>query len=135
MAIKNQWGVATLLLFLSTPSLANIIVDTQNVDTQQYHADMYECQELSQQVDHTQTNSLGRDMLGSTAKGAVLGAAGGAVAGGSGSKGAKVGAGIGLVGGVLKHGSQRRHAEHEYVEEQQNVMRNCMIGRGYNVLN
>jgi hypothetical protein len=135
MNFKNKCGLATLLIALSSTSFANIIVDTQNIDTQKYHADMYECQTLSQQVDHQQTQSLGRDMLGSTAKGALLGAAGGAIIGGSGSKGAKVGAGVGLVGGMLKHGSERRHAEQGYEYEQNNVMRNCMLGRGYNVLN
>ncbi|CAM4215246.1 glycine zipper family protein [Vibrio agarivorans] len=132
--MKPALILGAIALFSAT-TYANVIVDTKNVDQTQYHADLYECQQLSQQSEMKQTDSLGHDVVGSTAKGAALGAAGSAIAGGSGSKGAKVGAGIGVIGGVLKHGSEKREhaAEHDY--EVQAVMRNCMIGRGYRVLN
>ncbi len=126
---------ATLLLSVPTYTQANIIVDTKNVDTQQYHADMYECEQLSQQIEHQAPNSLGHDVLSSTAKGAAIGAAGGAISGGSGSSGAKAGAGIGLIGGALKHGAEKRRAEQNFDGQTQSVVRNCMVGRGYTVLN
>ncbi|MDE1208843.1 glycine zipper family protein [Vibrio aestuarianus] len=133
---KQQLLLSTLLIFtLPSLSYANIIVDTKNVDEQKYHADLYECDQLSNQVEQQQTYSLGHDVLGSTAKGAALGAVGSAIGGGSGSNGAKVGAGIGVIGGALKHGSEKRQAEQQYDIQKQNVMRNCMIGRGYTVLN
>lgn len=126
---------ATLLLSVPAYAHANIIVDTKNVDTNQYHADMYECEQLSQQIEHSESKSLGHDLLGSAAKGAAIGAAGGAISGGSGSNGAKTGAGIGIIGGALKHGAEKRRAEQNFEQQTQNVMRNCMVGRGYTVLN
>ena len=126
---------ATLLLSVSTFASTNIIVDTKGIDTEQYHADMYECQQLSSQVAHQDTDSLGRDMLRSTTKGALIGAAGSAIGGGSGSKGAKVGAGLGLIGGALKHGREKRNAEANFENQTDEVMHNCMVGRGYTVLN
>ncbi|WP_112480419.1 glycine zipper family protein [Vibrio variabilis] len=89
----------------------------------------------SENVESGQSNSLGSDMLGSTAKGAALGAAGGAISGGSGTKGAQVGAGIGLIGGALKHGAEKRHQAEEYQVQKDQVVRHCMQGRGYYVLN
>ncbi|SHH20852.1 glycine zipper family protein [Ferrimonas marina] len=123
------------LALLSLSAQANVIVDTQGVDMERYHADRYECEQLSQQVEHQQTDSLGHDALRSTGKGALLGAAGGAIAGGSGSKGAKIGAGVGLVSGALHHSAEKREAQQEYSFEQQQVVRNCLINRGYQVLN
>ena len=126
---------AIILLALSGTTFANIIVDTKDVNTEKYHADMYECEQLLKQVDHNQTASLGKSVVGSTAKGAAIGAAGAAIGGGSGSNGAKVGAGIGLISGALKHGSAKRQAEQAYNDQEHIVMRNCMVGRGYSVLN
>ena len=114
---------------------ANVIVDTKDVDQTQYHADLYECQALSQQVQKEQGNSAGRDMVGSAARGAAIGAAGSAIAGGSGSNGAKVGAGIGLVSGALKHRAEKQHDGEAYELEKDNVMKKCMANRGYTVLN
>lgn len=135
MNIIKTTGISVLLAAFSSVSFANVIVDTQNLDMQKYHADMYECQQLSQQVQHGETNTAGHDMVSSTAKGAALGAAGGAISGGSGSKGAKIGAGVGLVGGLLRHGAEKRYADAQYSNQQHSVMRNCLIGRGYTVLN
>ncbi|MCZ4339077.1 glycine zipper family protein [Shewanella colwelliana] len=126
---------AALFVSVSAYTQANIIVDNKNVDAQQYHADMYECEQLTQQVEHQSSNSLGHDVLSSAAKGAAIGAAGGAISGGSGSNGAKAGAGIGLIGGALKHGAEKRRAEQNFDDQTQSVMRNCMVGRGYTVLN
>ena len=47
----------------------------------------------------------------------------------------KRGAGIGLIGGALKHGAEKRRAEQNFDDQTQSVMRNCMVGRGYTVLN
>jgi len=135
MKIIKTTTLSMLLVAFSSASFANVIVDTQKLDMQKYHADMYECQELSQQVQHDETNSAGHDMVSSTAKGALIGAAGGAISGGSGSKGAKIGAGVGIVSGLLRHGAEKRNANEQYSNEQHNVMHNCLVGRGYTVLN
>lgn len=102
---------AALFVSVSAFTQANIIVDSKNVDTNQYHADMYECEQLSHQVEHSESNSLGHDLLGSAAKGAAIGAAGGAISGGSGSNGAKAGAGIDIIDGALKHAAEKRRSD------------------------
>ncbi|MGR5442524.1 hypothetical protein ACPV45_23215, partial [Vibrio mediterranei] len=58
-----------------------------------------------------------------------------AIAGGHGSKGAKVGAGVGLVGGLLHHRAEAQYSEAKYQHDVDSVMKQCMVGRGYNVLN
>ncbi|MGR5174996.1 glycine zipper family protein [Vibrio parahaemolyticus] len=132
--MKYKTSIA-LLLFVTFSASSNVIVDTKNVDQEKYHADMYECQQYSQQVDANEGRSGGSGLLGSTAKGAALGAAGTAIAGGRGTKGAQVGAGIGLIGGALKHSSEKKQKESLYQSEQESVVRNCLQGRGYTLLN
>lgn len=123
----------TLYILTSSNVFAEIIVDSKGVDQQQYHADMYECQQLSEQVKDTPSQQT--SVIGSTARGALLGAAGSAIAGGSGSDGAKVGAGIGLVGGGVKKHAQKENVAKQHELEKDQVMRNCLIGRGYTPLN
>ncbi len=132
---SKRYTLLALLAVLPLAASADIIVDTKNIDQTQYHADLYECQALSQQVDQQETDSLGRDLVSSTAKGAALGAAGSAIAGGNGGRGAQVGAGIGIISGALKHGAEERAVQAQHDSEVQTVMRNCMTGRGYTVLN
>ncbi|MGS0693353.1 hypothetical protein [Shewanella sp. 0m-4] len=69
MSRKKLLLSTALLISVSAYTKANIIVDSKNVDPQQYHADMYECEQLSQQVEPQSSNSLGHDILKSTAKG------------------------------------------------------------------
>lgn len=128
--------IAAILLVASSSVLANqILVDTKGVDKTQYHADLYECEQYTQQVKPEEVDSLGSDIVGSTAKGAALGAVGGAVSGGSGHDGAKIGAGIGIISGALKHDAQKRQSAELSEQQKFQVNRNCMINRGYTVLN
>ncbi|UPR36222.1 glycine zipper family protein [Vibrio cyclitrophicus] len=128
--------IAAILLVASSSVFANqIIVDTKGVDETQYHADLYECEQYAQQVKPEEVDSFGSDIVGSTAKGAALGAVGGAVSGGSGHDGAKIGAGIGIISGALKHGAQKRQSAELSEQQKFQVNRNCMISRGYTVLN
>lgn len=117
---------------LATSVHANLIIDKNGVDEKDYIYDMHQCEELSGQV---QKDTRSRGAVGGAVKGAALGAAGTAIAGGSGSDGAKVGAGVGLAAGVLGGGRDRRANQDNYEADRQNVMRNCMINRGYTVLN
>lgn len=134
MNAKNKFLILLITIY-STTSFANIIIDTKGIDMEKYNADMYECQQLSTQVQSNQVDSVGRDVVGSTARTAALGAAGTAIAGGHGSKGAKVGAGVGLVGGLLHHRAEAQYSEAKYQHDVDSVMKQCMVGRGYNVLN
>ena len=135
MVNKRMCRVTILALLFSSNCFANIIIDTKNVDQEKYHADMFECQQYSQQVQHQQVESTGKSALGSTARGAALGAAGVAIAGGSGSEGAKVGAGIGLVSGLASHHRAKEQSEIAYSAEVEQVIKHCMASRGYTVLN
>ncbi|WP_299792057.1 glycine zipper family protein [uncultured Shewanella sp.] len=111
---------------------ANIIVDKKGVDEKDYIFDLHECTELSEQA---QKQSAQGGAVSGAAKGAALGAAAGAISGGSGTDGAKTGAAVGLVGGVLGKSRANRQNTANYEQEKQTVIKNCMINRGYVVLN
>ena len=93
------------------------IIDTKGVDLAQYERDKAECEAYATQVSTGQ--AVGRGAAG----GAVVGAAIGAITGSAGR-----GAGIGAVTGGAESAriSDRERA---------NVVRNCLRGRGYRVLN
>lgn len=93
------------------------IVDTKGVDMARYERDKAECEAYATQVSTGQ--AVGRGAAG----GAVVGAAIGAITGNAGQ-----GAGIGAVTGGAESAriSDRERA---------NVVRNCLRGRGYRVLN
>lgn len=99
---------------------SDVIIDTKGVDMQQYQTDLYECQQYAEQV----------NVASSTAKtagvGAVVGGTIGAIVGDSGTAGR--GAGVGAVTGGVKGASSSLH-------EKQQVVKNCLRGRGYRVLN
>ncbi|MFA0087121.1 glycine zipper family protein [Vibrio sp. E150_011] len=134
--MKTTPLIAALFTVLYTSaSFANVIVDTKGVDMEKYNADMYECQQLSSQVQQQAVAGVGQSVVGGAARTAALGAAGTAIAGGHGSQGAKVGAGVGVVGGFLHHRADVSHSEAQYSQDVDQVMKQCMTGRGYNVLN
>jgi len=89
-----------------------------------YNRDLYECRQIA----------LGRDVGTQAGERALQGGAAGAVVGGvAGSldgnfgEGALIGAGTGIALGALLGGI-------EATEAQKNILRNCMRGRGYTVL-
>lgn len=96
------------------------IVDTKGLDLALYDTDLLECKDYADQV-----NVAGKVATGTVA-GAVVGGAVGSVWGGSRDvkRGAEAGAVTGAVGGV---GSG--------LNERKRVVRNCLSGRGYLVLN
>ncbi len=96
------------------------IIDTQGVDMTRYDQDLAQCQAYSGQVNTGA--EAGKSAVGGAAVGAVLGA----IVGNSGT----VARGAG-VGGVL--GGARGAARGEGEKEQ--VVKNCLRGRGYRVLN
>ena len=98
----------------------DIIIDTQGVDQYQYQSDLYDCPQYAEQV------PVGGRTAKSSVGGAVVGGALGAIVGNSDT--AAKGAGVGAVTGAVKRaGSGYR--------EKQRVVKNCLRGRGYRVLN
>lgn len=96
------------------------IIDPQGVNMAQYEQDLAACRAIAEQVD------VGRDVAGGAVAGAALGGAIGAIVGNSDTAGR--GAGVGAVGGGAR-GAARG------MREQDQVLRRCLAGRGYRVLN
>ena len=59
----------------------------------------------------------------------------GAISGGSGSKAAKKGAGVGVIAAASRNSRNRRAASANASAQADQIVKNCMRGRGYNVLN
>ncbi len=97
-----------------------IIVDTKGVDPSAYQRDLAECSQFAEQV------NTGEKVAKDTVGGAVIGGAIGATVGNSDT--AQRSAGAGAVLGASKGvGASAR--------EKRTVIRNCLRGRGYRVLN
>ena len=113
--------VATLswALFACTTT-DEIIIDDKGVDKAKYERDLAECQGYSGQVKTGEKTARG------AASGAVVGGLIGAVTGGS--DGAQTGAGVGAVSGGARGVSQGE-------QDEVRVVKNCLRGRGYRVLN
>jgi len=102
------------------------IVDQRGVDPTRYSRDLAECRQYAEQV-----NPAGEAVAGAVL-GAALGAALGAITGSfdsglSTGTGAAAGAAYGGTLGVASAGANG-------IEGQIDVIRNCLRGRGYNVL-
>lgn len=97
------------------------IIDSRGVDQNRYQADLADCQRYAQQVPGVGTQA---------AAGAIAGAAAGALLsrliGRDVARGpsARVGAATGAASGAVRG-----------VEQEQQVVRQCLRGRGYSVLN
>lgn len=100
------------------------IVDMQGVDPVRYQADLGECRQYAERVDVG--TSAGTGAAIGAGVGAATGAAVGAITGQPG-RGAAIGAAgggtTGLFGGGLRGADKERQ-----------VIRNCLRGRGYSVL-
>lgn len=96
------------------------IIDTQGVNMARYEADLTDCQDYADQV------QVGRQTAVGAVTGAAVGGVFGAVIGNSDT--AQRGAGVGAVGGGAR-GAGRG------LQERERVIKRCLIGRGYRVLN
>lgn len=112
--------IALLALALCACARNKPIVDTKGIDRVAYQQDLAECQAYASEVD------TGGQVASGAVTGAVVGGAMGAVI--NGGKGARTGAGIGAIGGTAKGVARSSR-------EQQQVVKNCLRGRGYKVLN
>lgn len=102
---------------LLTACSSKPIVDTKGVDQAIYEQDLKECEALAEQVN--QAAQVGK----SAAFGALVGAAYGAISG-KGETGAAMGGISGATSGASKSD-----------QEKMQVLKNCLINRGYTVLN
>ena len=98
----------------------NPIIDDRGVNLAQYDADLVECQAYADEVAIAQKAGAG------AVSGAVVGGVFGAVIGNSNT--AQKGAGVGAVGGGAR-------GVGEGIRERERVIKRCLIGRGYRVLN
>ncbi|MGV6826959.1 MAG: glycine zipper family protein [bacterium] len=122
-----------ILPVLAQSSGVNVVVDMQGIDPAKYNSDLQSCQGTAAQVQPTQGQR--ESLAGTAARGAALGAAAGAISGNSGTQGAKSGAGAGVVAAGVRNSQNRRSATQQSQSEVDAVVKNCMRGRGYNVLN
>jgi len=126
--LNNTYSACLLIcLFLlsscagsSQQASGEVIIDTNGIDMSAYYQDLHECRNYASQV------NTGSKVAGKTISGAVIGGAIGAITGDSGT--AKRAAGVGGLLGAVKGSSQASR-------EKQQVVRNCLKGRGYRVLN
>jgi outer membrane lipoprotein SlyB len=120
--MKMRYGLVKviglmLLVAVCVSCASKPIIDTANVDMEQYQRDLADCEQVATQVD------TGGKAVKSAAAGAAIGAALGAVWGDVGTSAAG-GAVSGGAGGMLSAD-----------EEKAQVTRNCLRNRGYAVLN
>ena len=119
--MKNILAVISVsLLVVACTTTDEIIIDEKNVDMSAYEQDLTECQNYADGVQKGKK----------TAKGAGSGAVVGSLIGGitGGASGAARGAGVGAVGGGAKGASEGEQSEVQ-------VVKRCLSGRGYRVLN
>jgi outer membrane lipoprotein SlyB len=113
-------SVATLLLIAGCTTTDEIIIDRKGVNMSAYEQDLAECRSYAAEVKTAEKTTKG------AASGAVVGGLVGAITGGS--DGAARGAGVGAVGGGARGASEGERSEVQ-------VVKRCLSGRGYRVLN
>ena len=118
-----NYSITAILMVLALAACTTtdeIIIDQKGVNMAAYEKDLAECQTYSASVKTGEKTAVG------AASGAEVGGLIGAITGGS--EGAARGVGIGAVGGGAKGVSEGSQTEVE-------VVKNCLRGRGYQVLN
>ena len=124
--MKSQSVLAAmLLLFGACSSIEDItgnnpIIDTRGVNLAQYDSDLVDCRAYADEVEIARKAGTG------VVSGAVVGGVFGAVLGNSDT--AQRGAGVGAVGGGAR-------GVGDGLRDRERVIRRCLIGRGYRVLN
>ena len=135
MTMKKMLSIASVMVIgLQTAHANTVVVDMSQVqDYNQYQMDLQQCEGLAVQ---NQPDAPQRESVAGTAvKGAAVGATAGAVSGRSGSKAAKKGAGVGVIAAASRNSRNRRAASANASAQTDQIVKNCMRGRGYNVLN
>ena len=135
MTMKTMLSIASVVVIgVQTAHANNVVVDMSQVqDYTQYQTDLQQCEGLAVQ---NQPDAPQREAVAGTAvRGAAVGAAAGAISGGSGSSAAKKGAGVGVIAAASRNSRNRRAASANASAQTDQIVKNCMRGRGYNVLN
>jgi outer membrane lipoprotein SlyB len=109
--------IALLALTTGCTTTDEIIIDKKGVDMARYEQDLAECREYSREV------QTGKKVAKGAASGAVVGGLIGAITGDAGKA-----AGVGAVGGGARGAS-------EGSQDEVQVVKNCLRGRGYRILN
>lgn len=112
--------LAPVVLLVACRAGPEVIVDPQGVDQAAYQRDLAECTTVADQV------STGSSAGKGAVAGAVVGGAIGAIVGDRGAA-ARLGGVGAVVGGAQGAGQGARSRDQ--------VLKNCMRGRGYHVLN
>jgi len=131
--VKLRAVLLTAVTALATAHVAQasnvVIAMSQAEDYTQYQTDLQQCEGLAVQ---NQPDAPQRESVAGTA---VKGAAVGAIDGKSGAKAAKKGAGVGVIAAAGRNSRNRREASANASAQTDQIVKNCMAGRGYNVLN
>lgn len=112
--------IASVFAVAACTTTDEIIIDEKNVDMNVYRQDLAECRAYASQVKTGEKTAKG------AVSGAVVGGLTGAIFGGS--SGAATGAGVGAVGGGVKGADEGEQTEVQ-------VVKRCLAGRGYHLLN
>jgi outer membrane lipoprotein SlyB len=119
--MKSQFiFVIALVLLTACTTTDEIIIDKKGVNMTAYGQDLAECRNYADEV------RTGEKAAKGAGSGAVVGGLIGAITGGS--SGAATGAGVGAVGGGARGVSEGKKSE-------VGVVKRCLSGRGYRVLN
>lgn len=110
-------SLATVLVVAGCASHPGPIIDKHGVDREKYAADLEECSEYAKEVSVVEGTARGATL------GAIVGAAVGSITGN-----ASEGAGYGAASGGVRSGVRNK-------DTQERVVKRCMSGRGYKVLN
>ena len=113
-------GIATFFVLTACTTTDEIIIDQKGVNMSAYQQDLAECQSYSSGVKTEEKMAKG------AASGAVVGGLIGAITGGG--DGAARGAGVGAVGGGARGANEGERSEEQ-------VVKSCLSGRCYRVLN
>ena len=135
MTMKTMLSIASAMVIgIQAVHANNVVVDMSQVqDYTQYQTDLQQCEGLAVQ---NQPDAPQREAVAGTAvRGAAVGATAGAISGGSGSKASKKGAGIGVIAAASRNSRNRRAESANASAQTDQIVKNCMRGRGYNVLN
>ena len=108
---------AMLMLLAACSAHPDPIIDERGVNMVNYHADLQECESYADPI------SVGEGAAKGAAGGAAVGAATGVIGGDVYS-----GAGYGAIFGATRYGN-------EADREKRMVVKRCLMGRGYRVLN
>ncbi|WP_279249683.1 glycine zipper domain-containing protein [Candidatus Marimicrobium litorale] len=119
--MKTSGSVIAIMCLLSACTTTDeIIIDQKGVNMNAYNQDLAECRTYASEVKTNEKTAKG------AGSGAVVGGLIGAITGGV--EGAARGAGVGAVGGGARGASEGERSEVE-------VVKRCLGGRGYRVLN